>query len=122
MHPSREFARVCSQWYDADQDGLLSADDLSGLMGALVGVPQYFITEMYTALTTRERPTEETGPGWSAHQLGTSGPLFTGRPVLQTPRDHQETLRPAADATAAAPALNTPPVDFTQFIRFNRTM
>ncbi|XP_016348244.1 lysophosphatidylcholine acyltransferase 2-like isoform X2 [Sinocyclocheilus anshuiensis] len=58
MHPSREFARVCSQWYDADQDGLLSADDLSGLMGALVGVPQYFITEMYTALTTRERPTE----------------------------------------------------------------
>ncbi|KAF4111689.1 lysophospholipid acyltransferase LPCAT4 [Onychostoma macrolepis] len=44
--------------YDADQDGLLSADDLSGLMGALVGVPQHFITEMYTALTTRGQPTE----------------------------------------------------------------
>uniref|UniRef100_A0A8C2D6Y4 Lysophosphatidylcholine acyltransferase 4 n=1 Tax=Cyprinus carpio TaxID=7962 RepID=A0A8C2D6Y4_CYPCA len=45
-------------WYDADQDGLLCADDLSGLMGALVGVPQYSITEMYTALTARGRPTE----------------------------------------------------------------
>ncbi|XP_050970307.1 lysophospholipid acyltransferase LPCAT4 [Labeo rohita] len=45
-------------WYDTDQDGLLSADDLSGLMGALVGVPQYGIADMYTALTTRGRPTE----------------------------------------------------------------
>ncbi|KTG02749.1 hypothetical protein cypCar_00037235 [Cyprinus carpio] len=45
-------------WYDTDQDGLLSAGDLSGLMGALVGVPQYEVAEMYTALTTRGRPTE----------------------------------------------------------------
>ncbi|KAK2913220.1 hypothetical protein Q8A67_001619 [Cirrhinus molitorella] len=45
-------------WYDSDQDGLLNADDLSGLMGALVGIPQYGIAEMYTALTSRGRPTE----------------------------------------------------------------
>ncbi|RXN36168.1 lysophospholipid acyltransferase LPCAT4 [Labeo rohita] len=53
--------KICSlysKWYDTDQDGLLSADDLSGLMGALVGVPQYGIADMYTALTTRGRPTE----------------------------------------------------------------
>ncbi|XP_051565816.1 lysophospholipid acyltransferase LPCAT4-like [Myxocyprinus asiaticus] len=45
-------------WYDSDCDGLLSAEDLCGLMGALVGVPQYDIAEMYSALTTRGRPTE----------------------------------------------------------------
>ncbi|ROL29824.1 Lysophospholipid acyltransferase LPCAT4 [Anabarilius grahami] len=45
-------------WYDTDQDGLLSADDLSGLMGALVGIPQYSVEEMYSALTSRGRPTE----------------------------------------------------------------
>uniref|UniRef100_A0A671LA96 Lysophospholipid acyltransferase LPCAT4-like n=1 Tax=Sinocyclocheilus anshuiensis TaxID=1608454 RepID=A0A671LA96_9TELE len=45
-------------WYDSDQDGLLSAGDLSGLMGALVGIPQYEVEEMYSALTTRGRPTE----------------------------------------------------------------
>lgn len=45
-------------WYDTDRDGLLSADDLSGLMGALVGIPQYDIGEMFSALTTRGRPTE----------------------------------------------------------------
>ncbi|XP_056622590.1 lysophospholipid acyltransferase LPCAT4-like [Triplophysa dalaica] len=45
-------------WYDSDEDGLLSADDLSALMGVLVGVPQYDITEMYSALTSRGRPTE----------------------------------------------------------------
>ncbi|XP_039519778.1 lysophospholipid acyltransferase LPCAT4 isoform X2 [Pimephales promelas] len=45
-------------WFDTDQDGLLSAGDLSGLMGALVGVPQYAIDEMFSALTTRGRPTE----------------------------------------------------------------
>ncbi|XP_073672851.1 lysophospholipid acyltransferase LPCAT4-like [Garra rufa] len=43
-------------WYDSDQDGLLNAEDLSGLMGALVGIPQYGIAEMYTALTTRGQP------------------------------------------------------------------
>lgn len=58
-------------WYDADQDGLLSADDLSGLMGALVGVPQHFITEMYTALTTRGRPTEA-----SLQDLLTTHPVY----------------------------------------------
>ncbi|XP_067303741.1 lysophospholipid acyltransferase LPCAT4 [Pseudorasbora parva] len=45
-------------WYDTDRDGLLSADDLSGLMGALVGIPQYDIGEMFSELTTRGRPTE----------------------------------------------------------------
>ncbi|XP_051981660.1 lysophospholipid acyltransferase LPCAT4-like [Xyrauchen texanus] len=45
-------------WYDSDRDGLLSAEDLCGLMGALVGVPQYEIAEMYSALTNRGRPTE----------------------------------------------------------------
>ncbi|XP_051501714.1 lysophospholipid acyltransferase LPCAT4-like [Myxocyprinus asiaticus] len=45
-------------WYDSDRDGLLSADDLSGLMGALMGVPQNDIAEIYSALTTRGRPTE----------------------------------------------------------------
>ncbi|XP_056091675.1 lysophospholipid acyltransferase LPCAT4 isoform X2 [Rhinichthys klamathensis goyatoka] len=45
-------------WFDTDQDGFLSAGDLSGLMGALVGIPQYAIEEMFSALTTRGRPTE----------------------------------------------------------------
>ncbi|XP_048039491.1 lysophospholipid acyltransferase LPCAT4 [Megalobrama amblycephala] len=45
-------------WYDTDQDGLLSADDLSNLMGALVGIPQYAVEDMYSALTSRGRPTE----------------------------------------------------------------
>ncbi|XP_026117431.1 lysophospholipid acyltransferase LPCAT4-like [Carassius auratus] len=45
-------------WYDSDQDGLLSAGDLSDLMGALVGIPQYGGAEMYTALTSRGPPTE----------------------------------------------------------------
>ncbi|KAL7855708.1 hypothetical protein AOLI_G00193120 [Acnodon oligacanthus] len=44
--------------YDSDGDGLLSAVDLSGLMAALVGVPQYNIAEMYAELTTRGQPTE----------------------------------------------------------------
>ncbi|XP_066515075.1 lysophospholipid acyltransferase LPCAT4 [Hoplias malabaricus] len=44
--------------YDSDADGLLSAVDLSGLMAALVGVPQYSIAEMYTELTKSGQPTE----------------------------------------------------------------
>ncbi|XP_026122245.1 lysophospholipid acyltransferase LPCAT4 [Carassius auratus] len=59
------------KWFDADQDGLLSADDLSVLMGALVGVPQHSITEMYTALTTRGRPTEA-----SLQDLLTTHPVY----------------------------------------------
>ncbi|XP_043100178.1 lysophospholipid acyltransferase LPCAT4 [Puntigrus tetrazona] len=58
-------------WFDADQDGVLSADDLSGLMGALLGVPQYFITEMFTALTSRGRPTEA-----SLRDLLTTHPVY----------------------------------------------
>lgn len=50
----------------------------------------------------------ESGPDRSAHRLGASGPLFTGRQVLQTPSDHQETLRPAADPTATTRALSGP--------------
>ncbi|KAK3523458.1 hypothetical protein QTP86_033606 [Hemibagrus guttatus] len=44
--------------YDSKGDGLLSAEDLSGLMAALVGVVQYNITEMYSELTNRGQPTE----------------------------------------------------------------
>lgn len=46
-------------WYGSDEDGLLSSDGLSALMGALVGVPQYDITDMYSVLTSRGRPTED---------------------------------------------------------------
>lgn len=46
------------QLYDSDGDGFLSADDLSGLMAALVGVPQYSIAEMYTELTKSGEPSE----------------------------------------------------------------
>lgn len=51
---------VCArvQLYDSNSDGLLSAEDLSGLMAALVGVPQYSIAEMYSELTSRGQPTE----------------------------------------------------------------
>lgn len=45
-------------WFDTDADGRLSEEDLSGLMGALLGIPQYSITEMYRALTSRGQPTE----------------------------------------------------------------
>ncbi|KAG7314100.1 hypothetical protein KOW79_022596 [Hemibagrus wyckioides] len=44
--------------YDSNGDGLLSSEDLSGLMAALVGVAQYNITEMYSELTNRGQPTE----------------------------------------------------------------
>lgn len=49
---------VCLQLYDSNGDGLLSAEDLSGLMAALVGVAQYNITEMYSELTNGGQPTE----------------------------------------------------------------
>ncbi|XP_063042386.1 lysophospholipid acyltransferase LPCAT4 [Engraulis encrasicolus] len=39
--------------YDADGDGVLSAGELAGLMGALVGVPQYRTAHIYTQLTSR---------------------------------------------------------------------
>ncbi len=65
----------------------------------------------------------ESGLDRSAHRLRASGPLFTGRQVLQTPSDRQETLRSAADATTATRALNarhrqwtlrtSPSMDFT---------
>ncbi|KAK7177228.1 hypothetical protein R3I93_001271 [Phoxinus phoxinus] len=58
-------------WFDTDQDGLLSAGDLSGLMGALVGIPQYDIGEMFSALTTRGRPTEA-----SLQDLLTTHPVY----------------------------------------------
>ncbi|GAA6074103.1 lysophospholipid acyltransferase LPCAT4 isoform X1, partial [Tachysurus ichikawai] len=44
--------------YDSNGDGLLSAEDLSGLMAALVGVAQHSIAEMYTELTDRGQPAE----------------------------------------------------------------
>ncbi|KAB5518397.1 hypothetical protein PHYPO_G00165390 [Pangasianodon hypophthalmus] len=43
---------------DSSGDGLLSAEDFSGLMAALVGVAQYNIAEMYSELTKRGQPTE----------------------------------------------------------------
>ena len=46
------------QLYDSDGDGLLSEGDLSGLMAALAGVPQYNVEVMYTELSTRGQPTE----------------------------------------------------------------
>lgn len=47
-----------AQLYDSNSDGLLSAEDLSGLMAAVVGVAQYNIAEMYSELTNRGQPTE----------------------------------------------------------------
>lgn len=47
----------------------MSADDLSALMGVLVGVPQYDITEMYSALTSRGRPTEGNIPSVYDHSI-----------------------------------------------------
>lgn len=60
----------------------------------------------------------ETGPERSAHQLRAPGPLLTGRQVLPTPRDHQETLRASADATAATRALNGTMNFYTIYILF----
>ncbi|XP_065117957.1 lysophospholipid acyltransferase LPCAT4 [Paramisgurnus dabryanus] len=59
-------------WYDSDHDGLLNADDLSGLMEALVGVPQYDITQMYSTLTSRGPPTEA-----SLHNLLMTDPVYS---------------------------------------------
>lgn len=67
----------------------------------------------------------ESGLDRSAHRLGASGPLLTGRQVLQTPSDHQETLRSAADPTTTTRALRAPgppSMHFTQFIVFNQIM
>ncbi|KAI5087948.1 lysophospholipid acyltransferase LPCAT4 [Silurus meridionalis] len=44
--------------YNSNGEGLLSAEDLSGLIAALVGVAQYSIAEMYSELTNRGPPTE----------------------------------------------------------------
>lgn len=49
---------IAFMWFDTDADGQLSAEDLSSLMGALLGIPQRSITEMYSALTSRGQPTE----------------------------------------------------------------
>ncbi|XP_072526755.1 lysophospholipid acyltransferase LPCAT4 [Salminus brasiliensis] len=62
--------------YDSDGDDLLSAEDLSGLMAALVGVPQYSIAEMYAELTTRGQPTEA-----ALYDLLTTHPTY--RKLLQ---------------------------------------
>ncbi|XP_062864990.1 lysophospholipid acyltransferase LPCAT4 isoform X2 [Trichomycterus rosablanca] len=58
LRPPQSLLHAAFSLYDSDGDGLLSADDLSGLMGALVGVPQYHITEMYTELIRTGEPTE----------------------------------------------------------------
>ncbi|KAI4893244.1 hypothetical protein NFI96_024941 [Prochilodus magdalenae] len=57
--------------YDSDGDGLLSEGDLSGLMAALAGVPQYNVEEMYAELTTRGQPTEA-----ALHDLLTTHPTY----------------------------------------------
>ncbi|KAF5901907.1 lysophospholipid acyltransferase LPCAT4, partial [Clarias magur] len=44
--------------YNSNGDGLLSAEDLSGLMAALLGVAQHNIAEMYSELANRGEPTE----------------------------------------------------------------
>lgn len=62
--------------YDRDGDDLLSAEDLSGLMAALVGVPQYSIGEMYTELSSRGQPTEA-----ALYDLLTTHPTY--RKLLQ---------------------------------------
>ncbi|XP_028841285.1 lysophospholipid acyltransferase LPCAT4 [Denticeps clupeoides] len=45
--------------YDGDGDGVLTAGELSGLMGALMGVPQHRTAEIYTALTSRGQVAED---------------------------------------------------------------
>lgn len=41
------------QLYDSDCDGVLTEKELAGLMGALVGVPQYHTSKIYSELTRR---------------------------------------------------------------------
>lgn len=43
---------VC-QLYDSDGDGILTAVELAGLMGALVGRPQFNTSQIYSELTSR---------------------------------------------------------------------
>lgn len=45
--------------YDAEGKGSLSAEELSGLMAALLGVPQYNTTELFNAASKQERLTED---------------------------------------------------------------
>uniref|UniRef100_A0A4W4EJD9 EF-hand domain-containing protein n=1 Tax=Electrophorus electricus TaxID=8005 RepID=A0A4W4EJD9_ELEEL len=57
--------------YDSDGDGLLSAADLSNLMGALVGIPQYNVGEIYSELTSKGQGTEA-----ALYDLLTTHPTF----------------------------------------------
>lgn len=48
----------------------------------------------------------ESGPVRAAHEFGTPGPFLSRRQVLQTSRDHQETLWAAVDTTTTTCAVN----------------
>lgn len=45
--------------YDAEGKGSLSAEELSGLMAALLGVPQYNTSELFSAATKQDQLTED---------------------------------------------------------------
>lgn len=54
------------QLFDKDGRGSLSAEELSGLMGALLGVPQYNTAELYAQASKQGRLTEGE---WRVKQL-----------------------------------------------------
>ncbi|XP_030635306.1 lysophospholipid acyltransferase LPCAT4 [Chanos chanos] len=86
--------------YDSDSDGVLSAEDLSDLMGALIGVPQYNTAEMYAELTTRGQPSEA-----ALKELLTTHPTYS-RVISEYLQSEEEGLKTETLSTANGKTQN----------------
>lgn len=57
--PFKTLLHTAFSLYDAEGEGSLSAEELSGLMVALLGVPQYNTSELFSAASKQDRLTED---------------------------------------------------------------
>lgn len=57
--PFKTLLHTAFSLYDAEGKGSLGAEELSGLMAALLGVPQYNTSELFSAASKQERVTED---------------------------------------------------------------
>ncbi|KAM9836978.1 lysophospholipid acyltransferase LPCAT4 isoform 2-T2 [Aulostomus maculatus] len=55
----RSLLHTAFSLFSREEPGRLSAQELSSLMGALLGIPQHHITELYTEVAGQGQPTEE---------------------------------------------------------------
>lgn len=57
--PFKRLLHTAFTLYDAEAKGSLSAEELSGLMAALLGVPQYNTSDLYSTASKQEQLTED---------------------------------------------------------------